>query len=218
MGNRRGNAYGLTILSPILPGLCDSNLDSNESRRSHSAKLRDYLENLASYENSPLAKVPNTYLARLYVLNDVYYQGKPATYEHLQSKYLVFESNFHGELEPYLEGMWQGMEDEIVEIWSHCIGFESVRNSTSFIDYIKKCQLETTFFFMGSTNVSQAEQLKALYLKQEFSKFVFDNQGINAQELQTTFSKFIERVQPTNLAGPTWRAGVSNLKKRCDWS
>ena len=44
-----------------------------------------------------MAKVPNTYLARFYILNDVFYQGFPAEEEHLKSKYLVFSSNFHGD-------------------------------------------------------------------------------------------------------------------------
>ena len=211
MGNKRGHAYGLTLFCPIRPGVDDNVLEPGGAPRSYAAALRDHLEDLGLDEDSPFANVPNTYLARLYVLNDVFYQGKPATYEHLKSRYLVFESNFHGELEPYLEGMWHGMNQEVRTIWSHCVGFGSVNDSAGFVEYVKKCQVNTTFFFVGSNDVSQAEQLKSLYLKQEFSKFVFENQGKSAEDLQAAFQRFVERAQPTNLTGPTWRSGASSL-------
>lgn len=212
MANKRGKAYGLTLLCPIRPGVSKDGSDADLAGQSHAASLRAYLERLGMHEDSPLARVPNTYLARFYVLSDVFYQGKPAVYEHLKSQYLVFSSNFHGELEPYLEGMWNGMKEEVHKIWSHCVGFESVTGAASFITYIKKCQVKTTFFFMGSTDESQAQQLKALYLKQEFSKFVFANQGKNPQDLQAAFRKFVEASKPGDLSGPTWRPGASSLE------
>ncbi len=61
-----------------------------------------------------MAKVPNTYLCRFCVLSDVPYQGKPAYLEHLKSDYLVFSSNFYGELEPYLEGMWNALQEGVL--------------------------------------------------------------------------------------------------------
>ena len=73
--------------------------------------IRYQLQQLRVNEESPMARVPNTYLSRLWVLNDVPYQGRPAVLEHLKSNYLVFSSNFHGELDDYLKGMWRDVED-----------------------------------------------------------------------------------------------------------
>jgi len=213
MGNARGNAYGLTVLSPIKPDIVTEASGIQGVGQSYVSALRNHLEGIELDEHSPFADVHNTYLARLYVLNDVFYQGKPATEEHLESKYLVFESNFHGKLKPYLTGMWNGMTEEARKIWSHCIGFDQVDDAESFIKYIKKCQVKTTFFFVGSNDISQAEQLKSLYLKQEFSKFVSNNQGKSARELQAAFQGFIAQKQPSNLQQPTWRAGATNLKE-----
>ena len=64
-------------------------------------------------------------------------------------------------------------------------------------------------FFNGSTDDSLAEQLKSLYVKQEFSRFVFDNQGSSAQNLQAAFNAFVDRAQPTELKGPTWKPGAA---------
>lgn len=160
-----------------------------------------------------MAHVPNTYLCRLWVLSDVLYEGKPAFIEHLKSDYLVFTSDFHGELESYLEGMWNALKDDVRVILGYCVRGEIVTDAKSFIEYIKKCQITTTFFFNGSTDEPLAQQLKNLYLKQEFSKFAFENQGKSAGELQAAFREFVQRTQPDKLSGPTWAAGAYHLDR-----
>ena len=54
-------------------------------------------------------------------------------------------------------------------------------------------------------------QLKSLYLKQELAKFAAANQGKSAADLQAAFKEFVARVQPANLARPTWKAGRLSL-------
>jgi hypothetical protein len=203
MPNENGKAYGLTTLCPLI---ADSQHD-----RSCVAIIRERLRNLPVDEASPMAKVENTYLCRMFVLDDVFYQGDPAREDHLKNKYLVFVAELHGELEPYLEGMWNQAEAMIREIWQLCVGFDAVKNAKDFVRYIKKCQVETTFYFNGSTDDSPAEQLKALYLKQELSKFAHAQQGKDAVALQRAFNEFVARVEPLNTAGPTWRPGASSL-------
>jgi len=215
MANVNGNAYGLTTLCPLM------NFD--EYRRKHprdarhglhdspATLLKDLLDDLPTDEDSPMAKVPETYLCRFFVLDDVVYEGGEARKEHLKSKYLVFTSNFHGELEPYLAGMWEHAGEFVRSAFRYCVAFDTVHDSASFIEYIKRCQVETTFYFNGSTDEALAEQLKGLYLKQELSKFAADHQGLPAAELQRAFVAFTERVKPFELRGPTWRPGASNL-------
>ena len=197
--NTSGRAYGLTLLCPI----------KNESLhdRSFAEILRDYLENLDSDDASPMAKVPNTYLARFYVLNDVFYQGYGFREEHLKSKYLVFTSNFHGDRDAYVQGMWNYNEEGIKAIWQYCVAFDEVRNAQDFLAYVKRCQVDNALFFNGSTDDPLPEQLKALYLKQEFTRFAYDNQGESPERLQEKFREFLERTQPSNLEVPTWRPG-----------
>jgi len=47
------------------------------------------------------------------------------------------------------------------------------------------------------------EQLKALFLKQELSRFACEHQGKDAASVQSAFRAFVERVQidPTSAAG-----------------
>ena len=112
MANRSGNAYGFTALIPIING---SIIIDEDSQQSHASKVRELLQQWPLNEKSPMAAVPNTYLCRFYVLNDVFYQGSPAEEDHLKSKYLVFSTNFHGELDAYLQGMWDSAKKRTEE-------------------------------------------------------------------------------------------------------
>jgi hypothetical protein len=227
MANRSGNAYALTILSPIRNGHSGEAAFADEVR----SRLRDWNDR----ENSPMAKVPQTYLCRYFVLDDVYVQALPGTdffgtlfdilsifsdrmrrralprEDHLKSKYLVFSTNFHGDLDTYLRGMWNAMSADIREVWEYCYGFDRVKDADSFVAYMKKCQLKVSLFFSGSTDDPLEEQLKSLYLKQEFGRFVIEHQGMPADRLQQAYKEFIRRVEPKNLAAPSWEAGQYRL-------
>lgn len=230
--NISGNAYALTILSPIKNGLQDET--------AYADIVRNRLQEWNAENNSPMALTPDTYLCRFFVLDDVYTETLPGANawdtvvdwlpfvpnflrrwawpkeDHLKSRYLVFSSNFYcgpeGTIDAYLRAMWIAIGDRIKEIWGYCYGFENVNDADQFIAYMKKCQLTATLFFVGSTDDPLNEQLKALYLKQEFAKFAIDNQGLDKTALRNNFQTFFDRVQPANLSAPTWAAGKYRLE------
>lgn len=198
MPNRSGKAYGLTALIPIRQG---------GDERAWSARTREVLNGWGQADASPLARVPNTYLCRFFVLDDVFFQGAWNAEDHLESAYLVFETNFHGEPDAYLEGMWRCAGDAIGELFRHCVAFDAVDNEAHFVEYLRKCQVGNIFYFDGSTDESLVEQLKGLYLKQEFTRFVHANQGVAPAELQQRFAEFLETVDLDSPV-PRWKAGT----------
>jgi len=117
MGNRFGNAYGLTVLIPVKQG--------TENNRAYDKLIRDQIQTWPKHNNSPLALVPNTYLARVFLLQDVFYEGAPAVEEHLKNKYIVFTSNFFGDLDAYLTGMWETINEVLKVLLKHCFAFEN---------------------------------------------------------------------------------------------
>ncbi len=225
MPDVNGRAYALTVLSPIKNGYA--------GEIAYADVVTDRLQNLGVNEASPMAKVPQTYLARFFVLTDVYYETTPgcdprsSVYDilglfnrkyriaalprgdHLKSAYLVFSSNFHGDLDPYLRNMWAAANDAVNHVWEHCVAFDVVRDAEAFVRYIKRCQVTANLFFVGSNDEPLDEQLKALYLKQQLARFAVAHQGWDAVRLQQAFRQFIAEVQPENLAGPTWVPGQS---------
>lgn len=208
MANTFGNSYGLTTLCPIING--------QEEQTSFDKITRRRIQRLQENEGSPFTRIPDTYFARLFILNDVFFQqGNDVARDHLKSKYLVFTSNFHGELEPYLRGMWNNAERDVRHIWEYAVAFDKVNNADDFIAYIKKCQLTTTLFFNGSDDHSLKQQLKALYIKQMFSEFALSQQGRSASEIRRAFNDFIARTEPDNLDGPSWEPGQTQLSLTC---
>ena len=203
MANKNGNAYALTTFCPIRH-------DGGESE-SFATSIRNLLNHTDPDHHGPMAQVPNTYFCRFFVMDDVVYQGKPAIYENLKSNYLVFTVTFYGELDTYLHGMWQHAGPFVRDLWRFCVGFDQVHDEASFAHFIQRCQVDTTFYFNGSTQDPLAEQLKSLYVKQEFAEFAAEHQGLPAAELQHAFNAFVARIKPGNLAGPTWRAGATSL-------
>jgi hypothetical protein len=233
MGNISGNAYALTTLSPIREGIV-----ANEEI-AYADKVRQVLQNWNLLLNSPMTQVPQTYLCRYFVLDDVYTESLPGASvldtfvdllpvvpdslrrralpheDHLKSRYLVFCCNFYGgpkgDVDGYLQGMWNAISDHIKAAWGYCYGFEQVTSAAGFSAYMKKCQLPASLFFVGSNDDPLPEQLKALYLKQEFAKFAVANQGQDAATLRANYLRFIERVKPADLTGPSWQPGQYRL-------
>ncbi|MDD9946919.1 MAG: hypothetical protein OXU20_38090 [Myxococcales bacterium] len=215
MPNEAGRAYGLTALCPIKHGA--EAPQPGKPARSFAARTRDLLQDLNEAAESPMACVPNTYLCRFLVLDNVAYQGDPAKLDRLRSSYLVFVADLHAGkkseegLRRYLEGMWEHAEPTVRSLWEHCVGFDTVSSSDAFVRYVKRCQVENTLYFNGSTDEPLAEQLKNLYLKQEFSRFAFEHQGKKGAELQAAFGQFLTRTRPHDLSGPTWKPGARTL-------
>ncbi len=134
----------------------------------------------------------------------------------MKSKYLAFVAELHApeesDVDEYLRRMWAtaGGGSFVPKVWQHCRGFEAVKGPEQFVQYMRRCQVKTTLYFNGSTDEPLSEQLKALYLKQEFTQFAYDHQGLPAAELQEAFKAFLARVRPA-AATPTWRPGASSL-------
>lgn len=196
MPNQNGKVYGLTILSPII--------DDEQAVPSHDLQIRNYLAKLPTDQHSPFALAPATHLCRLVVMDDVIYVGMPSCEEHLKSKYLVWESNCDGDLNTYLTGLATAIPQHLDAIWSHCIDYPGAANLQAFIDYMKACQLETTFFFAAVNDKSVPETLRALQTQRAVADFIEDHQGMEPAKLQSEFKQFLIELN----AMPTPKAGA----------
>jgi hypothetical protein len=191
MPNQNGSVYGLTILSPII--------DDPKATPSHDLQIRDYLAKLSPREDSPFAQADDTHparthLARLVVMDDVVYVGAPAREEHLKSKYLVFESNLDGDLDTYLKDLAAKIPDHLDAVWQHCVGYPGARNAPAFVDYMKACQLQTTFYFAAVNDKTVDQTLHALQTQAEVAEFIATHQGMEPARLQREFFEFTARL------------------------
>jgi hypothetical protein len=164
---------------------------------SHALRIRQELARLDRNTGSPFARISGTHMARLVVMDDVVYVGMPACEDHLKSQYLVFESNFDGDLDAYLERMLKEAPKELEAVWGHCEGFPGTKDLSAFKEYMKQCQVPTTFFFAAVNNKTVGEMLRALQMKVAFADFVEENQGKSPADLQKSFAAFWEKLRTT---------------------
>jgi hypothetical protein len=194
MPNQSGSVYGLTILSPIK--------DDPQAEISHNLAIRMYLSTLPRHRNSPFAKVSSTHFARLVVMDDVVYEGMPSCEEHLKRQYLIFESNFDGDLDTYLRAMASEIGDEVHEVWQHCIGYPGVSDVNLFVAYMKKCQIETTFYFAAVNDKTVPETLVALQTQSAVAAFIEKHQGQPVAVVQKAFGELVQFLRSAPPPAP----------------
>jgi hypothetical protein len=187
MANQNGQIYGLTILSPIMQG------DTKDL--AHATAIRFYLASQPRDHHSPLARVTGTHQARLVVMDDVVYVGAPACEEHLKSRYLVFESNFDGDLDAYLIRLATEAREFVDSVWRHCVGYPGVGDPHAFAAYMKKCQVTTTFYFADVNNSTVEQNLRALETQSALAKFIERHQGEEPAMIQKSFGEFLENLR-----------------------
>jgi hypothetical protein len=195
--NQSGSIYGLTILSPIQ--------HDPHAQISHSLAIRIFLQNLPVDGRGPFGKVSSTHMARLVVLDDIVYFGMPSCEEHLKSKYLIFESNFDGDLDTYLRRLAKEARDEVDGIWQHCLGYPGVDDVAAFIAYMKRCQVDTTFYFAAVNDKTVEQTLTALQTQSAVASFIEKHQGQPPNQLQQAFTEFMEHLHqaPSPKPGST---------------
>jgi hypothetical protein len=187
MSNQSGSVYGLTILSPIKT--------APHAEISPSLALRTYLSKLHRHHLSPFAKVSNTHLARLVVMDDVVYFGMPSCEEHLNTQYLIFETNFDGDLDTYLDRLASEIPETMNAVWRHCVGYPGAEDRAAFKKYMKSCQVETTFYFADVNNKTVQQTLRALQTQSAVAAFIERNQGRPAAHVQAAFAEFTESLR-----------------------
>ncbi len=195
MANQSGQIYGLTILSPVI--------ETDRIDICHATALRWYLAGLPRDHTSPFARVSSTHFARLVVMDDVVFVGAPACEEHLKSRYLIFETNFDGDLDKYLERMAREIPEVVDFVWKHCVGYPGVADPAAFAAYMKRCQIKTTFFFADVNDKTVQETLKALQVQAALAHFISRNQGKPPAEIQKLFGRLMEDLAkaPAPLPG-----------------
>ena len=212
MGNISGNVYGLTVLSPIL--------QDETQATSHNCAIREYLAGLPNGERSPFARVDSTHMARLVVMDDVVFVGRPSCEEHLKSQYLIFETNFDGDLETYLRRMAREIPAEVDSVWRHCWGFPGVKDVDAFVAYMKKCQITTTFYFADVNDKTVQQTLRALQTQAAVARFIEKYQGLPAAALEQRFSEFMSKLRSaaTPVPGHVDPGGPPLIHTQMHWA
>lgn len=170
-----GQAYGFMAMTPIAPGEEDA--------------LRAYLEGLRDRGPSPLGRVAGTHMGRWVILerfhNDpAYAQPHPET---VAIPYLLFSSNFDGDLDHYLDDLCERLAAEAPLIWGRCIGCPAEAGGPALKAYLKHNQIDSGFFFAAYGDATLGQVRASLDQRDRMIAFATRTQAMAPAELQRAF-------------------------------
>ena len=173
MSNSSGQATAFMALTPIRPGA--------------EAELRAYLEALPRAD-SPLARLAGTHFARWVILEDWVNDPSQGREDHLESRYLIFTSNFDGPLDPYLDELCMKLAPEAREIWGRCAGCPPEATGPQLKAYLLHNKLDTGFFVAAYPHATVAQVKAALAAREQLIAFAVRAQGMASGDLQRAFA------------------------------
>jgi hypothetical protein len=169
--NRSGQAYALTVLTPIEPGAQDD--------------LRQYLEGLRA-DGSPLARLPRTHFGRWLIVPDFVGDDERRP-DHLETPYLLFTACFDGALDSYLDELCDELAAEAPAIWGRCAGAPQPPVGAALKAYLRAHQAKTGFFVAAYPQATVGQVRGALEQREDVIAFARSAQGMDPAQLQAAF-------------------------------
>jgi hypothetical protein len=175
--NVTGQAYAFLAMTPVKPG--------------EEGPLQEYLHSLRTRGPSPLARLSRTHLGRFVIVPDFHndVSWKQLREEHLDLPYLIFTSNFDGDLDSYLDELCEGLAPEAGEIWGRCIGCPEPARGAALKAYLKHNQINTGIFFAAYGQADVGTVKRSLAQREQLIAFAISSQGLGPEDLQQAFLK-----------------------------
>lgn len=173
--NVSGQAYAFMAMTPVKPG--------------EEGALAEYLHGLRDRGPSPLAKLARTHLARFVIVEDFHNDRswKQRREEHLDLPYLIFTSNFDGDLDSYLDELCEQLAPEAPQIWGRCVGCPASAAGAALKAYLKHNQIKTGIFYAAYGHATVDEVKSSLAQREQMMAFAIKAQGLEPAALQQAF-------------------------------
>jgi hypothetical protein len=169
--NRRGQAYALTVITPIVPG--------------EEPALEAFL---VAARPSPLAKLPRTHFGRWVVVPALPTEPEQPREDPLGCALLIFSVSFDGGRDSYLDELCELMADEAREIWGRCVGSGSAAG-TELKAYLLHNQIRTGFFVAAYPKATVATVKRCLRVRERMIEFANRSQAMAPRELRRAFTE-----------------------------
>jgi hypothetical protein len=131
--------------------------------------------------------------------------------EELTYDYLLFESNFNGDWEKYIDAFSQVVPGGMDNIWRWSLKYPKSRPISPFLAYIRNCQYDTDYYYSAYPGASTNDVRGALLLKEKLEKFAADSARMTPDQFAVAYQLFCVEVQNClSTTGPlTYASTVS---------
>lgn len=200
-----GGVSELTLLTPIRPGLIPGERWTYEQRLA--SEFKSLQRRVSEGILTPVGQIPSIHFARWVILRPrQYLQSVELPSLDIDTHYrswLLFTSNFDGDMKSYLRDFAIFLGEDVDRIWSNCDGWpaQGSRDFEHFWDYAKRFQIPTNAFYAAYPwlSVPRIRQLEAF--KHAFDAFVARTRGPDGRSVHDIASRFDEFLMQNSQYG-----------------
>ena len=185
-GNECGKAQALTTLSPVTPAWA-------LWLRAY-FRVRQALPWLGGLLAAPLERLSFIHFGRWTLVREPA-PNPPAPRERWRHSYLLFESNFNGRWDEYIDAFSYVLGRRMSMIWGGAHGFPGPRPAEPFKRYIRDNELAAVHFYSAYPEATATTVRAALELDRRLDRFLEETAGVDAHEFGRRFRRFATEVQ-----------------------
>jgi hypothetical protein len=179
-----GRATAITVMTPIKPG------------ETPLVRLVMFAGEHISVLNEALAQLSFIHYARWSILTGLPYNGPPQEKDDLHYDYLIFETNFNGTWDEYIDAFSEVVPDRMKAIWGTSFGFPGPRPVGPFKDYIHANDLAISHYYGAYPEATTKTVLAALRLSEKFAAFHSSSATIaDPDDFKRAYDAFLSDIQ-----------------------
>ena len=115
--------------------------------------------------------------------------------ESLHYDYMLFESNFNGDWEKYIDAFSQVVPGGMDNIWRWSVRYPMSKPITPFLDYIRNCQYDTDHYYSAYPGAATNDIRGALGLEKAIAELMGETANSSAEEFAVRYAHFTVAVQ-----------------------
>ncbi len=203
MANLAGKAYGMTALTPMRPsrtyGLLTTLLlrgvfEWAKPRVRQGGRVHGWLEK-KTMAGANLRKLSFIHFARWALIRrHEWPQVGNSRPEELEYDYLLFESNFNGTWEQYIDAFSRVVPGGMDKIWRWSVKYPGSQPITPFLAYIRGCQIDTDYYYSAYPGAAINDVINAVAVTKALEDLAREAADLPTDEFLPRYELVLRRV------------------------
>lgn len=185
--NECGRARALTVLTPL-------RWWGPLWLRFYFGPLRRPWPRLGEWLARPLRRLSFIHFARWSIVEDLPH-NPPAAPERLNHPYLLFESNFNGRWDQYIDAFSYVLGWRLALIWTSSFGFPGTTPAEHFKAYIRGNEYDASHYYSAYPDATATTVCAALALDEPLAELAHAAELVDARRFARRYRAFLTRFQ-----------------------
>ena len=174
----------MTVLTPVKPGWTAPCLRPN-------FWLAQYLKPVTA----PLRKLTFIHFALWSIIDRIPQNGPPQPEEKLNYKYMLFESNFNGTWDQYIDAFSGIVASRMTMIWGSSYGFPGPVPVEPFKAYIERNEFICNHYYCAYPEATSTMINAAFTVEERLERFLVETEAMGPEEFETAYKAFLTEMQ-----------------------